>query len=243
LKSESTAYSGRLREAREISRPAADSAEQAGETEETASYISRVALREALFGNREQAKRVAALALRRSTGRDVEYGVALTLAYSGDNQRTGALIADLAARFPEDTLVQFNYLPTLRAKLVLNRGKSSEAIVALVIAAPYELGATTASSYGWNALYPVFVRGETYLGVRKGEEAAAEFQKILDHHGVVGNEPIGALAHLGLARAYALQGEISTTRAAYQDFLGPWKDSDPDIPVLKEARTEYGRLR
>src|ERR1035437_10007753 len=118
-------------------RSAADSAEQAGEKEEAASYISRAALREALFGNAEEAKRRAALALRGSTGRDVEYGVALTLAYSGDNQRTSALIADLAARFPEDTIVSFNYLPTLRAKFALNRGKASEAIETLVIAAPY----------------------------------------------------------------------------------------------------------
>ena len=183
------------------------------------------------------------MALRRSTGRDVEYGVALTLAYSGDNQRTGALIADLAARFPEDTIVQFNYLPTLRAKLALNQGKASEAIETLAIAAPYELGATTASSYGWDALYPVFVRGQAYLDARKGKEATAEFQKVVSHRGVVANEPIGVLAHLGLARAYALQGDIRKTRAAYQDFLELWKDSDPDIPILKQAMAEYDRTR
>jgi DNA-binding winged helix-turn-helix (wHTH) protein/tetratricopeptide (TPR) repeat protein len=243
LKAESRAYSGRLGEARELSRQAADSAEQAGEKEEAASYISRAALREALFGNREQAKRGAALAIRRSSGRDVEYGVALTLAYSGDNQRTSALIEDLAARFPEDTLVQFNYLPTLRSKLALNQGKALEAIEGLVITAPYEMGATSASSYGWNALYPVFVRGQAYLGARMGKEAAAEFQKIVLHRGVVMNEPIGALAHLGLARAYALQGDMGKTRAAYQDFLTLWKDSDPDIPILKQAMAEYDKLR
>jgi tetratricopeptide (TPR) repeat protein len=139
--------------------------------------------------------------------------------------------------------VQFNYLPTLRAKLAVSRGNASEAIESLRAATPYELGLTTHSTYGWNALYPVFVRGEAYLAAHQGNEAAAEFQKILDHRGIVLNEPIGALAHLGLGRAYALQGDIAKALTKYQDFLKLWKDADPDIPILREAKAEYAKLQ
>jgi predicted Zn-dependent protease len=153
-----------------------------------------------------------------------------------------ALTSDLAKRFPEDRLVQFNYLPTLRAKLAVSRGNASEAVEILKNVTPYELGQTTASTYGWNALYPVFVRGEAYQAAHQGGEAAAEFQKILDHRGVVINEPIGALAHLGLARAYGLQGDTVKAKAAYQEFLTLWKDADPDIPILKQANAEFAKL-
>ena len=145
--------------------------------------------------------------------------------------------------FPEDTIVQFNYLPTLRAQLALSRGNASQAIGLLEAASPFELGQTTASTYGWTALYPVFVRGEAFLAAGKGSDAAAEFRKIIEHRGIVLNEPIGALARLGLARAYALQGDSVKARAAYQDFLTLWKGADPDIPILKQAQAEHGRLR
>jgi hypothetical protein len=139
--------------------------------------------------------------------------------------------------------VQFNYLPTLRAQLAINRRNASQAIQALTAALPDELGRSTFSAYGWMALYPVFVRGEAYLAARQGNEAAAEFQKILDHSGIALNQPIGALAHLGLARAYVVQGDTAKSRAAYQDFLMLWKDADPDIPILKQANTEYAKLQ
>ena len=113
----------------------------------------------------------------------------------------------------------------------------------LRVAAPYELGQTTYSSYGWSSLYPVYVRGEAYLATHQGREAAAEFQKILDHLGIVLNEPIGALAHLQLGRAYAMNGDTVMAKAAYQDFFTLWKDADPDIPILKRARAEYAKLR
>ena len=113
----------------------------------------------------------------------------------------------------------------------------------LGVAAPYELGATRAIDLNWTAMFPVFVRGEAYLAARRGSEAAAEFQKILDHRGLVLNQPIGALAHLGLGRAYVLQGDIPKAKAAYQDFLTLWKDADPDIPVLQQAKAEYAKLR
>jgi serine/threonine protein kinase len=243
LQADTAAYSGRLRNAREFSRRAIDSAERAEEKEPAAMYAALSGLREALFGNPEEARRRATSAIGRSTDRDVQYGAALAFAFAGDNSRAQTLTGDLGKRFPEATIVQFNYLPTLRAKLATSRGKASEAIESLGAAASYELGRTTSSTYGWTALYPAFVRGEAYLAAHKGSEAAAEFQKILDHRGIVLNEPIGALAHLGLARAYALQGDTVKARAAYQDFLSLWKDADPDIPILKEAKAEYTKLQ
>jgi eukaryotic-like serine/threonine-protein kinase len=138
--------------------------------------------------------------------------------------------------------VQFNYLPTLRAKLALNKGMAAEAVDNLRVAAKYELGVSTNCPPNWTAMYPVYVRGEAYLAARQGREAAAEFQKLLDHSGLVLNQPIGALAHLGLARARLLQGDTVQAKRAYGDFLALWKDADPDIPVLKQAKAEYAKL-
>jgi hypothetical protein len=222
---------------------AMDSAERAEEKESAATYSALAGLREASFGNAEEARRRSTLALARSAGRDVQYGAALAFAYVGDDGRARALADDLGKRFPEDTLVQFNYLPTLRAKLAVSRGNAVEAIENLRAAAPYELGQTTSSTYGWTALYSVFVRGETYLAAHQGNEAAAEFQKILAHRGIVVNQPIGALAHLQLGRAFALAGNKTKAKTAYQDFLSLWKDADPDIPILKEAKAEYAKLQ
>src|SRR5207244_1048246 len=157
--------------------------------------------------------------------------------------RAQALADDLNKRFPEDTLVQFNYLPALRAKIALLRANSQQAVDILRAAAPYELGLPAVGIYNWPNLYPVYVRGEAYLAAHQGDKAAAEFQKILDHRGIVFNEPIGALAHLQLGRAYALQGDAAKSRAAYQDFLALWKDADADIPVLKQAKAEYAKLQ
>ncbi|HEV2221459.1 MAG TPA: protein kinase, partial [Candidatus Acidoferrales bacterium] len=253
MEADTAAYSGRLRNARELSRRSMDSAEQAGEKEAAATYLATSGLREALFGNAAEARRRATLALAQSRGRDLQYAAALTFAYAGDDSKAQTLADDLAKKFPEDTIVQFNYLPTLRAKFALSGGRASEAITALEPAEPYELGGTTDSAYGWNCLYPAFVRGEAYLGARQGSKAAAEFQKILDHPGIVLMEPIGALAHFGLARAYAMEAAAehgadadaarAKARAAYQDFLALWKNADPDIPVLKQAKAEYARLK
>jgi hypothetical protein len=139
--------------------------------------------------------------------------------------------------------MQFNYLPTLRAKLAVNRANASEAIESLRAATPYELGQTTFSTFGWTALYPVYVRGEAYLAAHQASEAAAEFQKILDHSGIVVNGPIGALAHLQIGRAYAMQSDTAKARVAYQDFLTLWKDADPDIPIFIAAKAEYAKLK
>ncbi|HEV2386247.1 MAG TPA: protein kinase [Candidatus Acidoferrales bacterium] len=242
MEADTVAYSGRLKQAREFSRRAEDSAERTGEGETAATYAAVSALREALFGNAGEARRRASLAIERSAGHDVLYGAALALAYAGDDRRARALADDLGKRFPEDTIVQFNYLPTLRAKLALSRGDVPAAVGDLSAASPYELGETTFSTSSWTALYPVFVRGEAYLAARKGQQAAAEFQKILDHRGIVLNEPIGALAHLQIGRAYAIQGDKAKARAAYQDFLALWRGADPGIPVLEQAKAEYAKL-
>jgi tetratricopeptide (TPR) repeat protein len=243
LEAETVAFSGRLRSAREISRRARDSAERAQEKEPAATYSALSGLREALFGNTDEARRRATLAMGRSAGRDVQYGAALALAYAAHDKRAQTLADDLGKTFPEDTLVQFNFLPALRARLAVNRGNASEAIETLRAATPYELGQSTSSIYGWTALYPVFVRGEAYLAAHQGSEAAAEFQKIINHRGIVLNSPIGALAHLQIARAYAMQGDTAKAKAAYQDFLTLWKDADPDIPILTQAKAEYAKLQ
>jgi eukaryotic-like serine/threonine-protein kinase len=237
------AYYGRIRDAQEFSSRAMDSAERAGEKETSATYSATSGLREALFGNAEEARRCAALAMGRSASRDVQYGVALAFAYAQDDGRAQVLTDDLGKRFPEDTVVRFNYLPTLRAKLAVNKGNASDALDSLRTAAPYELGQPMYSSYGWIALYPVFLRGEAYLAAHQGSEAAAEFQKILDHRGIVLNEPIGALAHLQLGRAYAVSGDTAKARVAYKNFLALWKDADPDIPILRQAKAEYAKLQ
>jgi eukaryotic-like serine/threonine-protein kinase len=243
LEADTAAYSGRLREAQEFSRRAMSSAELAREKEAAATHLALSALREALFANPEEARRLATLATERSTARDVQYGAALALMFAGDDRRARALGDGLGKRFPEDTLVQFNYLPTLRAKNAVTRNNAAEALELLNAATPYELGQSTASTYGWTALYPVYVRGEAYLAAHNGKEAGAEFQKILDHRGVVVNQPIGALAHLQIGRADAMQGETAKARAAYQDFFTLWKDADPGIPIFQQAKQEYARLQ
>jgi serine/threonine protein kinase/tetratricopeptide (TPR) repeat protein len=236
LEADTAAYAGRLGRSREFSSRAVVSAESAKERNSAGLIEVNAARREALFGNFVEARRGAISALGLSTDRYVQRGAARALALAGESNRAQALADDLGKRFPEDTIVQFVYLPTLHAQLALNRSDSSKAIEALQAALPYELG-TGAS------LYPAYVRGEAYLGAHKGKEAAAEFQKILDHRGIVGTDSIGALAHLGLARAYALQGDTPKVRAAYEDFFTLWKDADSDIPIFKEAKAEYAKLQ
>ena len=242
LEADTAAYSGRLKDARDLSRRAMDSAQRAGEKDPPVMYLATSGLREAWFGNTNEARSNVTSALNRSSNRDVLYFAALALAYSREDARVRELVNDLNKRFPEDTIVQFNYLPTLRARLALNKGNATEAVENLRIAEPYELGVSTDCPFNWSAMYPVFVRGEAYLAAHQGNEAAAQFQKILDYPGVVVNQPIAALARLGLARAQVLQGDAAKAKAAYQDFLTLWKNADPDIPVLKQAQAEYAKL-
>jgi tetratricopeptide (TPR) repeat protein len=233
---DTAAYFGHLRTAREFSRRASASAVQAEEKETAASYDVNAALREALFRNAGEARKRSQEALALSTDRDTQYGAGTALAFAGDGPRAEALADHLAEQFSEDTAVQYSYLPTIRALLALSRKDSSKAIELLQAATSYELGTA-------GGLYPVYVRGEAYLAARQSSEAAAEFQKILEHRGVVQNEPIGALAHLGLARAYVLQGDTAKAKVAYQNFLALWKGADPDIPILKQATAEYAKLQ
>ena len=243
MEGDTVAYSGHLKDAREFSRRAMYSAKRAGEKDAPALYSGTSGLREAWFGNTDEARRRATLALKLSTDRDLQYFAALAFAYARDDARAKALADDLDKRFPEDTIVQFNYVPTVRGKLALNKGDASGAIESLGVSAPYELGATRAIDLNWTAMFPVFVRGEAYLAARQGSKAAGEFQKILDHRGLVLNQPIGALAHLGLGRAYVLQGDTVKAKVAYQDFLTLWKDADRDIPILTQAQAEYLKLK
>jgi DNA-binding winged helix-turn-helix (wHTH) protein/tetratricopeptide (TPR) repeat protein len=242
LEADTSAYSGKLREARELSRRAVATASGSAEKETAAVYESYSAVRESLMGNPVQARQHVAAALRLSGGRDVMAGAALALAFAGDVAESEARAKELVERFPEDTLVRHNYLPTIRARLALNRNQASKAIEAVEVAAPYELGAVGDRALTLS-LYPAYVRGQAHLVAGHGNEAAAEFQKILDHPGVVQNELIGALAHLGVARACVLQGNAPKALAAYQNFFTLWKNADPDIPILKQAKAEYAKLQ
>jgi tetratricopeptide (TPR) repeat protein len=236
LEANTAAYSGRLGRARDLSRQAVVSAKRAGQPELAGEYEAEAALREALFGNPAETRERAADALGLSNSWRVQALAALALAFAGDAVRARTLADDLANRFPDHTIVQSYDVPTIRAQLALRHDGPSGAIEILQAAVPYELS-------GEGALYPVYVRGEAFLAAHKGNEAAAEFQKILDHRGIVVNWPIGALAHLGLGRAYVLQRDTAKARTAYQDFLTLWKDADQDIPILKEAKAEYAKLQ
>jgi len=242
LEADTAAYFGQLEKARRFSRQAVASAERGNEKETAAGYEAEAALREALFGNLAEARERAVAALRISTGRDVRYASAIALGVAGDSRRAQTIADDLNKDFPEATTVQFNYLPTIRALLALNHKEASNAVKALEPAAPYELGIPTVAAFS-PVLYPVYVRGQAYLAAHTAADAAAEFQKILDHRGIVLNQPVGALVHLQLGRAYALSGDRAKARAAYEDFLTLWKDADPDIPILKQAKAEYAKLQ
>ncbi|MGB2890323.1 MAG: protein kinase [Candidatus Acidiferrales bacterium] len=208
------AYFGRLGKARNFSDRAVGSAEQAQEKETAAGYEADAGLREALLGNAAEARRRATAALRLSTGRDVQYGAALALAFAGDVAEAQGLVDDFAKRFPEDTIVQLNYLPTIRAQLALLRHDPAKTIDLLQAATPYELGQVGTGGTFLPAVYPILVRAEACLASKQGAQAAAEFQKIVNHRGIVLNEPMAAPAHLGIARAYAMQAGFDFVAAA-----------------------------
>lgn len=239
FQAQTAAYFGRLRESRELMRRVASAGRASQEEELSGLFEGFAAESEALFGNPEDAKKYALEALARSKGQDVEGVGAVALALAGDDDGAQDLAGDLAKRFPESTLVQTNYLPSIHAQLALNDTDPREALDDLQISAPYELG----DSDGSNALFPIFLRGQAFLMARQGPEAVLEFQKILDHPGTVLSQSISALAHLELARGYALEGNTLKARSGYQDFLTLWKDADPDVPILKQAKAEYAKLR
>jgi tetratricopeptide (TPR) repeat protein len=231
-------YNGQFAKARELTRRAVDSL-RVDEKETAAGVQAGGAVQEALVGNLSLAKQEANAALQLSNGRNASWLSALALALAGDSGQAARLAGDLAKRFPEDTLMQSQCLPMIRAASALTGGSREDGIQALAPATPYELGA---NGLGMN-LGPIYLRGQAYVAAKQGVSAAAEFQKILDHPGIVVNEPIGALAHLGLGRAYALAGDKAKAAGAYQDFLALWKDADSNIPILKEAKAEYAKLQ
>src|SRR5580658_7295814 len=238
------AYAGHLQEATKMLRRSSDLAQQATHREKAAVFETRAALWEAFYGNAPAAKPAAMAALALAGNREVQYGAAVALAIAGDSSQAQTLTNDLESSFPEDTSVKFSYLPTVRAFLALNHGDPAKAIELLQVAVPYELGQPRSTQTGFfGALYPVFARGQAYLVARQGAEAAREFQKILDRPGIMIGDPIGVLAHLQLGRAYAMEGDATKAKAAYQDFLTLWKDADPDIPILKQAKAEYAKLQ
>ena len=239
--SDTEGYFGRLRKAREFSKQAVDSALGNKRNHPAAIWEINAALREAEFGSPEQARRAITSALALSDFRDIKVIAALAFARAGDSNRAAALADEIAKAYPSDTLIQKFWLGTIRASIEINRGHPARA-AELLPNARYDLaGAYTDLVPG--TMYPVYVRGQVYLLLHRGHEASAEFQKILDHSGFTMNFPLGALAHLQLGRAYAMKVDTAKAKNAYQDFLTLWKDSDPDIPILKEAKVEYAKLQ
>jgi tetratricopeptide (TPR) repeat protein len=231
---------GKLKNAHELTGRAMDSAQHNDAKETAATYQAAAALREVEAGNREQARADANAALKLAPNRDVRAIAGLALARAGDTAGAEKLAAELDKTFPLDTLVQRYWLPTIRAGVALERQDPNRAIELLRVASTLELGEITQFTI---FLCPAYLRGEAHLMLHDGNRAAAEFQKFIDHRGLVVNFPWGALARLGLARAYALQGDTAKARAAYQDFLTLWKDADPDIPILQQAKAEYAKLK
>jgi eukaryotic-like serine/threonine-protein kinase len=253
LASDTEAYGGHLGKARELTKRSIDSAIRADSKENGAIWQAIAAQREAAFGNPANARKSAAEALKLApTSQGVESEAALAFAMAGDTARSESLAQDLGKRFPLDTQMQSLWLPTIQARLALDRKNPALALNALQAASPVELG-QIGFVINLSCLYHVYVRGEAYLAAGQGSAAAAEFQKILDHSGIVWNCWTGTLAHLGVARANALQAKTSQgadadaarvrALAAYKDFFALWKDADPDIPILKQAKTEFAKMQ
>ena len=239
--SDTEAYYGRLAKARDFSRRAADSALRVDSKETAALWQVNGALREAEFGNAAVARQNVAAALATSPGRDVKVLASLALSRAGDTARAKTMIDELEKTNPFNTVLKVYWLPTLKAAIDLAKGNSAEALVSLEAAAPYEQGQPPPAQFG--TLYPAYLNGYAYLAAHNGPAAAAEFQKFLDHRGLVVNFPLATLARVGLGRAYTLSGDKTKAKAAYQDFLNLWKDADPDIPILKQAQAEYAKLQ
>jgi tetratricopeptide (TPR) repeat protein len=241
MQSDTEAYYGRLVKARDYSRRAVDSAVRNDSKETAALWQVNAALREAEFGNSAVAKQDVAAALALAPGRDVKLLAALTLARIGETAGAKAVVEELEKNEPSNTVLKVYWLPTIKAAMELNGQNSTQAVVDLEAAAPYELGGPPPIQSG--TMYPVYIRGQARLAALNGAAAATEFQKFLDHRGLSLNYPLGALAHLGIARAYALSGDTAKAKTAYNDFFTLWKDADPDIPILQQAKAEYAKLK
>jgi serine/threonine protein kinase/tetratricopeptide (TPR) repeat protein len=240
MQSDTEAYYGRMSKARDFTRQAVGSAVRSDSKEAAGSWEVNAALREAELGNAALAKQGVAAALALSPGRDVKVIAAFTLARIGEAPRAQTLAKELEKTYPTNTLLKLYWLPSIDAAAEISKGNSSQAIVDLEATAPYELGLT---GMYINYLYPAYVRGQACLLTHDGTAAAAEFQKLLDHKGIVQNFVTGSLAHLQIGRAYAMAGDTAKAIAAYQDFFTLWKDADPDIFILKQAKAEYAKLQ
>jgi len=241
MQSDTEAYYGRLGKARDFSRRAVDSAVRADSKETAALWQANAALREAELGNTASARQGVTAALALSQGRDVKVLSALALARSGDVPRAKAMAEELEKNYPSNTILKLYWLPAINAAIELSKGNSSQATTLLEAAAPYELGGPPPLQEG--TLYPAYLRGQAYLLAHNGTAAAGEFQKLIDHRGIVMNFVTGSLSHLQIGRAYAMAGDTAKAKAAYQDFLTLWKNADPDIPILREAKAEYAKLQ
>lgn len=238
------ARSGQLEAARSMTRRAVDAAMQSGQKEKAATYEAGQAVWEGLFGDSAAARQHAEAAIGISKGRDVEFAAAIAYALSGDLSRCDALAKDLRERFPEDTAVVFNYLPSVSGLVALRRGQPSKAIELLQPAVPYELAVTPlAYNTFFGEFYPVYVRGEAYLAENRNADAAREFQKMLDHRGLLAADPLGAIAYVELGRACAAAGDKNRARTAYETFLTTWSKADPGSLLLKRAGNEHAKLQ
>jgi hypothetical protein len=238
------ARAGRLREASRTSSVAVDIAQKAGQLERAALFDVATAVWESFYGHATAARRKVTTAFDLARGRDVDFAAAFALAVSGDVSRARALADDLSRDYPEDTSVQYMYLPTLSALFSLNAHDAAAAIQTLQTASRYDLGMGTIGALGYfGRLYPIYVRGQAYLAAHQPAAAAAEFQRIVDHRSIVLIDPMDAMARLQLARALVLSGDIARAKRVYDDLLVLWKDADAGIPIVSEARAEHTRLQ
>jgi eukaryotic-like serine/threonine-protein kinase len=243
LQSDTAAYSGGLTNARQFSQRAVESARRNDLNEVAAIWELNAAIREVEFGNVKQARLALEKGLKLASTRDSQILAALVLARAGDIPRAEDLAGKLENQFPRNTELQNYWLPSIRAAIHLNRGNPSEALKTLEPAVEYEFGYPRPQVEGGSLIYPAYLRGQAFLLLRQGKEAVAEFQKFIDWRAAVANCPLGVLAHLWLGRAHALEGDSGAARQSYQEFLALWKDADPDIPILKQTKAEYAKLR
>jgi len=240
LDADTQAYYGRLQKARDLARRAADSAVRADAKETGAQWIAFQAVREAELGNVSASRQAVARSLALAPGRNVKVLAALALARTGETSQSKSLLETLQKSDPSNTFLKVYWFPVLEASIALAHQAPDKATVALEPSLPYELGEPPP---GASTMYPAYIRGLAYLAQKNGPAGAAEFQKFVDHPGVVRNFLLGSLARLQLARAYAMMGDTAKAKAAYQQFFSNWKDADPDVPILKDAKAEFAKLQ